>query len=484
MKKEILKNISNDELKLHEDVNLSLNNNCNVVQDSNVSYGIEGLGVVRSLHRCGSIYDAYIQKYDKATIYNERMLIKKNNEIDEEIPLEWLNRLKTKEIKLFIPQGLITHITQAWESEEWKDHEWVKSRKSKSNLVRFIEVTAWLWTASKYNEGRIYYTSLHGIFNRNIDLIDEYQELLQMTWQSQNKKHIGQLALITKNPYGNRVEWNEFPFTQRCKLYTLTNKSLIKYLNLRKDEKIYDMGKDKILFIEYSNYSKLVIPEFDAIKGIEDDKLNDYRMKYNFWVSSPCYYTKSHDRVYAPSIMLPSVIRRSFTYNGHQLVWIDVASMHPVILLNDALEYSSEDEMHIILKIVNAENPRKELYNLLQTNISWDEFKVEHLKFLNCKIDQMRKMPFYEKYKELLPSFIKVLELAKETFGYKCISRYLLAKESTIMEDLKLKCYENSILAIGAHDGVDVQYDKVNEALELFNDVKKKYKLIMNVTIK
>ena len=42
MKKEILKNISNDELKLHEDVNLSLNNNCNVVQDSNVSYGIEG----------------------------------------------------------------------------------------------------------------------------------------------------------------------------------------------------------------------------------------------------------------------------------------------------------------------------------------------------------------------------------------------------------------------------------------------------------
>ena len=50
------------------------------MQDSNVSYGIEGLGMVSPFHRCGSIYSAYIQKYDKATIYNERMLIKKNNE--------------------------------------------------------------------------------------------------------------------------------------------------------------------------------------------------------------------------------------------------------------------------------------------------------------------------------------------------------------------------------------------------------------------
>lgn len=89
-------------------------------------------------------------------------------------------------------------------------------------------------------------------------------------------------------------------------------------------------------------------------------------------------------------------------------------------------------------------------------------------------------------YRALLPGFAYWLEAIKTRtpMKHETVSKFMLAREASIMEEVLLKVWEQGIFGIGAHDGVDCDPDRIPEVEAIFREVFAKHGLPCNLSVK
>ena len=449
------------------------------------------------------------------------------------IPLGWFDRLgnKVKEVKLKAPQGLNAHIDNGWESEEWKDHPFISNRMSKHNKAAFKEAVAYLYSCSIQNGGLLYFSVVKQIYNS--DNAELFLDLLTRKWTSKTNHYECKLATSyersNKTKEGNRVVWSDFITKQKLIDVTLTSKSVVRTFNNYAQKQNVTMGDNCIVHGEYSRWMELDVLSHDKIERrliqleISGYKHNgkplknipkpatakdhralqkestlacDWLATYDHWVKQPCFYSKNLDRHYSPSIQIPSVIRAMFTWHGKSLSWVDVASMHPTILLMEYRAIASDGEKAIIDSILMSDiagvgeiNPRDNIYFMGKMNgidVNYDTFKEENFIYYNASQGLANGMATNLIYRLILPGFAMWLEFIKTMtpMKHKTVSRWLLAKEATIMEEILVKVWNKGIFAIGAHDGLDCDRSHVNDVVGVFKDVFARYGIPCNLSFK
>jgi len=211
-------------------------------------------------------------------------------------------------------------------------------------------------------------------------------------------------------------------------------------------------------------------------------------------VFATAYFGSDHFRHYTPYSMSSCIVREMYTYKGKSLKQCDVSSMYPVILLQEYMnKYCKYNFEKIrIKKIIEAENPRKvifELCKLAGIDIDEDQLKRENLKYYNERNARVQKMALHEFYTTYLPGFaewlaqLKVKSATKGYAGYKVVSRFLEHKESIIMDRVLAKCHENNIFALGVHDAVDCEEGSERKVQRWIKESMKQEGYICNVTI-
>ena len=450
-----------------------------------------------------------------------------------EIPLEWFARLPKalESIEVMIPQGLVTHIGKAWESSEWADHYWNTSKKKNSSQKTFTDAIAYLYGCSMVNGGYLYLNVVKQIYNS--DNVDRFLDLLERVWTSKTEHFECWLASYERSgttKSGNKVEWNPFLTQQRLVKHTITSKPVVRTFNNFNQKRCHEMGENRILFGEFTNWMELDILDHEQVRTNllklveseykhEDEKqlvdipipvdpkehkalqekytlVDDWMNLYDYWITQPCFYSNNLDRHYTPSIQMPSVIRSMFTRKGKHLAWVDVASMHPTILLMEYLPYASETEKKVIDLILYKDvagngrvSPKDNLMFMGRVcGLEFDpiRFKEENLTYYNAPANETESMTPNIIYRALLPGFAHWLEAIKTRtpMKHETVSKFLLAKEASIMEEVLLKVWEKGIFGINAHDGVDCDPNRISEVIDIFREVFAKRGLPCNLSVK
>ena len=112
--------------------------------------------------------------------------------------------------------------------------------------------------------------------------------------------------------------------------------------------------------------------------------------------------------------------------------------------------------------------------------------KVAQLSYYNQKISVSKHTPLNELYELVLPMFSAWLRDIKGLgdSNHKTVSRWLLHKESELMERVITAVRERGIFCIMAHDGIDVDPARAWEAERIFREVCLANNLPPNVTSK
>ena len=346
-----------------------------------------------------------------------------------------------------------------------------------------------------------------------------------------------QILFRKPNPHyveGNRkAKWlyafDSFFATAKCD-YTFTHEKFERKFVITQNKKFDSMGEYRILNKEFSNWllltrptkaffnqtvhsmigtklkgcevvSEEIRPKEKTKKGnagfiyIED--LIDNANKYAYEECKPtAFFASSYFRHYTPYSMSNCVIRSLMRYNGNPLDQVDVASMHPVILLQEYMKrfMKYETERETIMKIITAPNPRNillELCHEVGINITSDEIKVENLAYYNMRQKDACHMKLHKMYEQKLSGFCEWLAEMKTKsvaghkgyWNHKFVSRWLEWKESTIMDRVLEKCWDNGIFALGIHDGIDVEQGKGELVASWIKESMHDAGYICNVTV-
>lgn len=221
-------------------------------------------------------------------------------------------------------------------------------------------------------------------------------------------------------------------------------------------------------------------------------------------------YSKHRDRHYGPYIGMATDVRKLFTWKGKRLTWLDYASMHPTLLLlrfcDQAVPEGHEEQFMKECKLIDRilgvnrdyistpeHNPREVLMEIYEENkskmsnvITCRILKVAQLSYYNQKISVSQHTPLNELYELVLPMFSAWLRDIKGQgdSNHKTVSRWLLHKESVLMEKVITAVRGRGIFCVMAHDGIDVDPARAYEAECIFKEVCMASNLPPNVTSK
>lgn len=193
-----------------------------------------------------------------------------------------------------------------------------------------------------------------------------------------------------------------------------------------------------------------------------EDIIDNYRLFGTNNFKHPPFYAEripeKRTRHYTRFNMISKFTRNLITYNGQQLVGVDVNSMHPAILfaayLNSAPHSSDKEAIKTCIESGNIKNSLINLFGLIDDTCIAD-FKVNNLSYLNASPYQSEHIfaTVDELYKEKLPYFRQWLTNLKHKNGYKSISRICLEKESKVINRVLMEFNaQKGCIALGCHD--------------------------------
>ena len=159
---------------------------------------------------------------------------------------------------------------------------------------------------------------------------------------------------------------------------------------------------------------------------------------------------------------MPSVIREIITIDDDTLVECDYSTLHP----------------NIANKIYRGKNniaiTHDEVAKTL--GITRKEAKIEHLSFLNKRIEDMKRSPLYKYYNDNHFHMLFNLEADKQRYNsHKITSQKLFMKETDMMEDVIMELNNIGVDVVYVFDALYTQPFNADIVRNTMNKIANKY---------